>query len=180
MATMYLGPLGFNLAQHIPTTRPSVERTAEKAFCFLGLSIPRRTCLSRGGPIYPEAGLSLLRRAYSSRGRPIHPEAGLSVPRRAYLSRGGPIYSEAGLRIPRWAYLPRGGPTYPEAGLSIPRQVYSSPGGPIPSFRRFPQVRHGMAHKRSPDGSTLILSRQGVGVKQLSRLLSCKRVGACL
>ena len=28
-----LGPLGFNLAQHSPATRPSVERTAEKAFC---------------------------------------------------------------------------------------------------------------------------------------------------
>ena len=27
-----LGPLGFNFAQHSPTTRPSVERTAEKAF----------------------------------------------------------------------------------------------------------------------------------------------------
>ena len=27
-----LGPLGFNLSQHGPTTRPSVERTAEKAF----------------------------------------------------------------------------------------------------------------------------------------------------
>jgi hypothetical protein len=26
------GPLGFNFAQHSPTTRPSVERTAEKAF----------------------------------------------------------------------------------------------------------------------------------------------------
>ena len=26
------GPLGFNLSQHSPTTRPSVERTAEKAF----------------------------------------------------------------------------------------------------------------------------------------------------
>ena len=29
-----LGLLGFNLAQHSPTTRSSVERTAEKAFCF--------------------------------------------------------------------------------------------------------------------------------------------------
>ena len=124
MATMYLGPLGFNLAQHIPTTRPSVERTAEKAFCFLGLSIPRRTCLSRGGPIYPEAGLSLLRRAYSSRGRPIHPEAGLSIPRRAYLFRGGPTYPEVGLSTPRRAYLPRGGPIHPEAGLFIPRRAY--------------------------------------------------------
>ena len=27
-----LGPLGFNFSQHGPTTRPSVERTAEKAF----------------------------------------------------------------------------------------------------------------------------------------------------
>ena len=27
-----LGPLGFNFSQHSPTTRPSVERTAEKAF----------------------------------------------------------------------------------------------------------------------------------------------------
>jgi len=27
-----LGPLGFNFAHHSPTTRPSVERTAEKAF----------------------------------------------------------------------------------------------------------------------------------------------------
>ena len=27
-----VGPLGFNFAQHGPTTRPSVERTAEKAF----------------------------------------------------------------------------------------------------------------------------------------------------
>jgi len=27
-------PSGFNLAQHSPTIRPSVERTAEKAFCF--------------------------------------------------------------------------------------------------------------------------------------------------
>jgi hypothetical protein len=27
-----LGPLGFNLAPHSPTTRPSVERTADKAF----------------------------------------------------------------------------------------------------------------------------------------------------
>ena len=27
-----LGPLGFNFAQHSPTARPSVERTAEKAF----------------------------------------------------------------------------------------------------------------------------------------------------
>jgi hypothetical protein len=27
-----LGPLGFNFAQHSPTTRPSVEKTAEKAF----------------------------------------------------------------------------------------------------------------------------------------------------
>ena len=27
-----LGPLGFNFSQHMPTTRPSVERTAEKAF----------------------------------------------------------------------------------------------------------------------------------------------------
>jgi len=27
-----LGPLGFKLAQHSPTTRPFVERTAEKAF----------------------------------------------------------------------------------------------------------------------------------------------------
>ena len=27
-----LGPLGFNLAQHSPTTRPSVERTADEAF----------------------------------------------------------------------------------------------------------------------------------------------------
>ena len=27
-----LGPLGFNLAQHSPTTRPSVQRTADKAF----------------------------------------------------------------------------------------------------------------------------------------------------
>jgi hypothetical protein len=26
-----LGPLGFNFSQHMPTTRPSVERTAEKA-----------------------------------------------------------------------------------------------------------------------------------------------------
>ena len=29
-----LGPLGFDFAQHSPTTRPSVERTAEKVFCF--------------------------------------------------------------------------------------------------------------------------------------------------
>jgi hypothetical protein len=29
-----LGPLGFNFSQHMPTTRPSVERTAEKA-CLL-------------------------------------------------------------------------------------------------------------------------------------------------
>ena len=28
----WLGPLGFNFSQHGPTTRPSVERTAEKAF----------------------------------------------------------------------------------------------------------------------------------------------------
>jgi len=27
-----LGPLGFSFAQHSPTTRSSVERTAEKAF----------------------------------------------------------------------------------------------------------------------------------------------------
>jgi hypothetical protein len=27
-----LGPLGFNFAKHGPTTRPSVERTARKAF----------------------------------------------------------------------------------------------------------------------------------------------------
>ena len=27
-----LGPLGFNYSQHGPTTRPSIERTAEKAF----------------------------------------------------------------------------------------------------------------------------------------------------
>ena len=27
-----LGPLGFNFSQHGPTTRPSVEKTAEKAF----------------------------------------------------------------------------------------------------------------------------------------------------
>ena len=27
-----VGPLGFNFSQHMPTTRPSVERTAEKAF----------------------------------------------------------------------------------------------------------------------------------------------------
>ena len=27
-----LGPLGYNFSQHGPTTRPSVERTAEKAF----------------------------------------------------------------------------------------------------------------------------------------------------
>ena len=27
-----LGPLGFKCSQHSPTTRPSVERTAEKAF----------------------------------------------------------------------------------------------------------------------------------------------------
>ena len=27
-----LGPLGLNFAQHSPTPRPSVERTAEKAF----------------------------------------------------------------------------------------------------------------------------------------------------
>jgi len=27
-----LGPLGFNFSQHSSTTRPSVERTAEKAF----------------------------------------------------------------------------------------------------------------------------------------------------
>ena len=31
-----LGPLGFNFAQHSPTTRPSVERTAENAFMLSG------------------------------------------------------------------------------------------------------------------------------------------------
>jgi hypothetical protein len=30
-----LGPLGFNFSQHMPTTRPSVERTAEKACTLL-------------------------------------------------------------------------------------------------------------------------------------------------
>ena len=30
-----LGPLGLTLAQHSPTTRPSVERTAEKALMLL-------------------------------------------------------------------------------------------------------------------------------------------------
>ena len=29
-----LGPLGFKCCQHSPTTRPSVESTAERAFCF--------------------------------------------------------------------------------------------------------------------------------------------------
>jgi len=29
-----LGPLGFNFSQNSSTTRPSIERTGEKAFCF--------------------------------------------------------------------------------------------------------------------------------------------------
>ncbi|KAJ1476499.1 hypothetical protein T484DRAFT_1907830, partial [Baffinella frigidus] len=51
----------------------------------------RRACLSRGGPVCPEAGLFVPRRACRSRGGLVCPEAGLSVPRRAYLSRGGPV-----------------------------------------------------------------------------------------
>ena len=42
MLRVLLGPLGFNFAQHSPTTRPSVERTAEKAFL-----LPDRVCGGR-------------------------------------------------------------------------------------------------------------------------------------
>ena len=40
-----LGPLGYNFSQHSPTTRPSVERTAEKAFM---LSRRRHRGVKRG------------------------------------------------------------------------------------------------------------------------------------
>jgi hypothetical protein len=42
-----LGPLGFNFFQHMPTTRPSVERTAEKAF----LPSDRVSLFSEGHPL---------------------------------------------------------------------------------------------------------------------------------
>jgi len=41
MSFRFLGPLGLNFSQHGPTTRPSVERTAEKAFL-----LPDRVLLS--------------------------------------------------------------------------------------------------------------------------------------
>jgi len=50
-----------------------------------------------GGPIYPEVGMYVPRRAYLSRGGPICPKLSLS--------RGGPIYPEAGLSIPRRPFL---------------------------------------------------------------------------
>ena len=44
----FLGPVGSNLTQHSPTTRPSVERTAEKAFCFrIAFSSPMQRLVQR-------------------------------------------------------------------------------------------------------------------------------------
>jgi hypothetical protein len=42
-----LGPLGFNFSQHGPTTRPSVERTAEKAFMLYGGGLPNGSNVSQ-------------------------------------------------------------------------------------------------------------------------------------
>ena len=60
----------------------------------MGLSVLRRV-------ICPEAGLSVSRRVCLSRGGPVCAEVGLSVSRRDCLSRGGLVCLEAGLSIPR-------------------------------------------------------------------------------
>jgi len=49
----------------------------------VGLSVLKRACLSRGGPICPEVGLSVMRRVCLFRGGSVYPEAGLPIPRRA-------------------------------------------------------------------------------------------------
>ena len=69
-----------------------------------GLSVPRRACLSRSGPVCPEAGLSVPRRACLSQGGPVYLKAGMSVLRRACPSLSGPACSEAGLFAPGRAY----------------------------------------------------------------------------
>ena len=52
VCTHPLGPLGSNFSQHGPTTRPSVERTAEKAFCFrIAFSSPQSTHLRDNPPL---------------------------------------------------------------------------------------------------------------------------------
>ena len=56
-----LGPLGFKCSQHSPSTRPSVERTAEKAFLLLDRAlVPSSLPPSPPASLPPHAPVSLL------------------------------------------------------------------------------------------------------------------------